>query len=116
MCFLTGDSAVQIALLNNRALRATLEEIGISRADLIQAGLLRNPEFSAAFPSMSDFRTGKYIVGSKPLPTCSATQPAPCLRDPNNAYVQQNVLFTGSSKFRSDDYKLFGPRFGSPIR
>ncbi len=74
--------------------------------------LLRNPEFSTAFPSMWDFGTGKYIVGSKPLPTCSTTQPAPCLRDPNNAYVQQNVLFTGSSKFRSDDYKLFGPRFG----
>jgi len=46
---LTADSAVQIALLNNRALRATLEEIGISRADLIQAGLVRNPEFFASF-------------------------------------------------------------------
>src|SRR2546422_2280053 len=45
---LTADTAVQIALLNNRALRATLEEIGISRADLIQAGLVRNPEFFAS--------------------------------------------------------------------
>jgi len=45
---LTADAAVQIALLNNRALRATLEEIGISRADLIQAGLVRNPEFFAS--------------------------------------------------------------------
>jgi len=74
--------------------------------------LLRNPEFSKAFPSMWDFGIGKYIVGSKPIPNCSASQPAPCLSDPNNAYVQQNVVFTGSSKFRSDDYKMFGPRFG----
>ncbi len=43
---LTADSAVQIALLSNRSLRATLEEIGISRADVIQAGLPRNPELS----------------------------------------------------------------------
>jgi cobalt-zinc-cadmium efflux system outer membrane protein len=46
---LTADSAVQVALLNNRALRATLEEIGISRADLLQAGLFSNPRFAASF-------------------------------------------------------------------
>ena len=45
---LTADTAVQIALLNNRGLRAMLEEIGIARADLIQAGLVRNPEFFAS--------------------------------------------------------------------
>ena len=46
---LTPETAVQIALLNNRNLRATLEEVGISRADVIQAGLPRNPEFAASF-------------------------------------------------------------------
>ena len=46
---LTADTAVRIALLNNRSLRATLEEIGMARADLIQAGLLRNPQFFASF-------------------------------------------------------------------
>lgn len=40
---LTADTAVQIALLNNRNLQATYEELGVARADLIQAGLLRNP-------------------------------------------------------------------------
>src|SRR6266496_5733037 len=45
---LTPDSAVQIALLNNRNLRANLEELGISRAEVIQAGLPRNPEFFAS--------------------------------------------------------------------
>ena len=46
---LTPDTAVQISLLNNRSLRATFEEIGISRADLLQANLPRNPQFFASF-------------------------------------------------------------------
>jgi cobalt-zinc-cadmium efflux system outer membrane protein len=46
---LTMDSAVQIALLNNRGLQAQFEEVGISQADLVQAGLLANPEFAASF-------------------------------------------------------------------
>jgi cobalt-zinc-cadmium efflux system outer membrane protein len=45
---LTPEAAVQLALLNNRNLRATLQEIGISRAEVIQAGLPRNPEFAAS--------------------------------------------------------------------
>jgi len=49
---LTADSAVQVALLNNRELQATFEDIGIAHADLIEAGLLKNPTFaiSARFP------------------------------------------------------------------
>ncbi|HEV2612312.1 MAG TPA: TolC family protein [Noviherbaspirillum sp.] len=43
---LTPDSAVQIALLNNNGLKASLAELGIAEADLIQAGRLRNPGFS----------------------------------------------------------------------
>ena len=78
--------------------------------------LLRNPAFSLNFPSMWDFGTGKYVVGSKPVPPCSATQGAPCLSDPNNSYDQQMVVYTGSSKFRADNYKMFGPRFGFAYR
>ena len=50
---LTADTAVQIALLNNRELQATFEEIGIANADLIEAGLLKNPVFAgdARFPN-----------------------------------------------------------------
>src|SRR5580700_7841510 len=47
---LSANSAVQIALLNNRSLRATLEEIGISQADLLQAGLPPNPRFFGYVP------------------------------------------------------------------
>lgn len=42
----TADSAVQIALLRNRSLRATFEDVGIAQADLVQAALLTNPVFS----------------------------------------------------------------------
>ena len=44
---LAVEDAVAIALLNNRTLTATYEELSISQADVVQAGLLRNPRFSA---------------------------------------------------------------------
>ena len=44
---LTQESAVRIALLNNRSVRETYERLGIARADLLQAGLLSNPVFTA---------------------------------------------------------------------
>ena len=40
---LTVQTAVQIALLNNRALQATLEDVGIALADFREAGYLQNP-------------------------------------------------------------------------
>ncbi|PTB20548.1 RND transporter [Trinickia symbiotica] len=43
---LTMDDAVQLALLNNRDLQASYAELGISEADLVQAGRLPNPGFS----------------------------------------------------------------------
>src|SRR6266568_702084 len=43
---LTADAAVQLALLNNRNLQATYEELGLAQADLVEAGLLRNPIFT----------------------------------------------------------------------
>lgn len=44
---LDQDKAVRVALLNNRALQAAFEEIGVSRADLVQAGLFSNPSLEA---------------------------------------------------------------------
>ncbi|MBL8943267.1 MAG: TolC family protein, partial [Myxococcales bacterium] len=40
---LTVDAALVVALLNNRDLQATLEELGVAQAELVQAGLLENP-------------------------------------------------------------------------
>jgi cobalt-zinc-cadmium efflux system outer membrane protein len=45
---LTADHAVQIALLNNRRLQSVYSELGVAQADLVQAGLLRNPIFHTA--------------------------------------------------------------------
>jgi outer membrane protein TolC len=45
---LSADSAVQIALLNNRGLQATYQELGIAEAELVQASRLPNPGFSFA--------------------------------------------------------------------
>ncbi|MEM6783404.1 MAG: TolC family protein [Bacteroidota bacterium] len=41
------DGAVQVALLHNRRLQATYERLSLAQADLVQAGLLRNPVFGA---------------------------------------------------------------------
>ena len=43
---LTAEMAVQIALLSNRNLQAAYENLGITQADLVQAGMLQNPVFS----------------------------------------------------------------------
>ena len=43
---LTVDGAVNIAILNNPSIKAAMAGLGISQADLVQAGLLHNPKFS----------------------------------------------------------------------
>lgn len=43
---LTPDSAIEIALLNNRGLQASFSELGIAEADRVRAGRLANPTFS----------------------------------------------------------------------
>jgi cobalt-zinc-cadmium efflux system outer membrane protein len=44
---LSVESAVRVALLNNRNLRALYEGLGVAEADLVQAGLLPNPVLTA---------------------------------------------------------------------
>src|SRR5687768_4984889 len=50
---LTAERAVQIALVNNPGLQETYEGLGVSQADMLQAGLLTNPRFglSLGFPT-----------------------------------------------------------------
>jgi outer membrane protein TolC len=43
------ESAVQIALLSNKGLQASLFDLGISEAELVQAGRLPNPKFSMLY-------------------------------------------------------------------
>lgn len=44
---LTAESAVRVALLNNRNLQAVYQELGVAEAELVQAGLLPNPVLTA---------------------------------------------------------------------
>lgn len=53
---LSEDEAVALALLNNAAFQEALSDLGLSRADVVQAGMLPNPTLSMLFP-----------VGAKPL-------------------------------------------------
>ena len=46
---LSVREAEQIALLNNRGFAALFQELGLSRADIVQAGLLTNPSISLMF-------------------------------------------------------------------
>lgn len=56
---LTADSAVRIALLNNRELRAAMHELGVATGKLVQAGLPPNPEL--------EFELRKPTRGTEPL-------------------------------------------------
>jgi outer membrane protein TolC len=62
---LSMDDAVQLALLNNRGLQASYSELGISEADLVQAGRLPNPGFSfSRTHSSNDLSIGRtFSVG-----------------------------------------------------
>ena len=47
---LSEDDAVAIALWNNTGLEAAISTLGLARADLVDAGLLRNPSLQALLP------------------------------------------------------------------
>jgi cobalt-zinc-cadmium efflux system outer membrane protein len=53
---LTPETAVQIALLNNPNLQIIYEELGITQADVVEAGLLENPVLfgRVRFPNKSE--------------------------------------------------------------
>jgi cobalt-zinc-cadmium efflux system outer membrane protein len=52
---ISRSDAVKIALLNNHALHADFESLGISRADLAQAGLYTNPSSDSIFVFPTNF-------------------------------------------------------------
>lgn len=47
---LTEEASIQIALWNNAAFQETLADLGISHADLVQAGMVPNPTLSMLVP------------------------------------------------------------------
>src|SRR5437773_6427663 len=54
---LGADEAVQLALLNNAQLKASVAELGFAEADLVQASRLRNPRFTYSNRQSSDATT-----------------------------------------------------------
>lgn len=46
---LSREDAVRIALMNNPALRAEFENLGVAKSDLVQAGLYTNPSINSVF-------------------------------------------------------------------
>jgi outer membrane protein, heavy metal efflux system len=51
---LDADRAVQIALVNNRRLQATYGDLGVAQAEVVQAGLLKNPVFDGDLKFSTD--------------------------------------------------------------
>lgn len=67
---MTADLAIQIALVNNPKVRAIYADIGIARADLVEAGLLCNPSFAIEirYPPISGLKTNiEYLISSSLL-------------------------------------------------
>lgn len=58
---LSRQEAVRIALLNNRLVQSTFEELGISKSDLVQAGLFSNPSLGAVFRFLISSGSGTNI-------------------------------------------------------
>ncbi len=51
---LSRDEAVRFALINNPLLQADFQKLGIAKADLVQAGLFRNPSINSLFRIRTD--------------------------------------------------------------
>lgn len=62
---LSADTAIQIALLNNPKIQAIFENLRIARANLVEAGLLSNPDFAleVRYPHISRLKTNiEYLL------------------------------------------------------
>jgi outer membrane protein TolC len=59
---LTVEAAVEIALLNNRALQAAYNDLGVSEAEMIQASLPPAPTLSYSYLSGSGFEIERQLV------------------------------------------------------
>lgn len=57
---LSESEATQLAITNNAAFQELLADLGLAHADLLQAGLLPNPEVVYYFPT--DLKPYKYLV------------------------------------------------------
>ena len=86
------NEAVALALRNNRELRADLEMIGQTNANLVQAGLLQNPRFN--FMAMFPEGGGRSMLRSAGFPVQALQELwlIPARKEVATAELQQAVL------------------------
>lgn len=69
---LSVESAVAMALRNNREIRSQVEQIAVSRADLVQAGLLPNPIVGLTLRFPFDPVSGGTFIGAQVVQSFTA--------------------------------------------
>ncbi len=89
---LAVDQAVFLALRNNRAIRAEVEQIGAARADLVQAGLLPNPVLNLTLRFPIEGTTGPTFIGAAVVQEFAALWLRPSRMRAADARLNESVL------------------------
>ena len=91
---LSREEAVRIALINNRLLQSTFEELGISKSDLVQARLLSNPTVGAVFRFLISGGSGTNIDADGFLPISDLWQ-IPFRKKAAAAQMEATIMHVG---------------------
>ncbi len=90
---LTRDAALELALLNNHALAADMESLGVAQAELVEAGLLENPTIGG---DLVNSTTGNGLGGGFSIATSLLSAfVIPAQRKVAKANLKQAVLAMG---------------------
>ncbi len=113
---LSVDEAVQVALLNHRGFQAMFQEIGASRADVVQSQLISNPAVSLLFKfpegggrSRIEFGLAQELVDLWQIPVRRKIAEAHLQRT-IAAVVQRGVEIAGEAK--TQYYRVLGLEAG----
>jgi outer membrane protein TolC len=84
------DEAIRIALQNNQDLQADFENLGVAKADLIQAGLFTNPTINSVFRFPT--KTPEPGTGQTNIESTAALRLADLWQVPLNKRVAEDLL------------------------
>ncbi|MCK4789918.1 MAG: TolC family protein [Desulfobacteraceae bacterium] len=93
---LSRQEAVRVALLNNRLLQSSFEQLGISKSDLVQAGLFSNPSLSAVFRFLISSGSGTNIDADLFLPISDLWQ-IPFRKKAAAAQMEATIIRVGQT-------------------
>jgi cobalt-zinc-cadmium efflux system outer membrane protein len=91
---LSRQDAVRIALLNNRMLQSSFEDLGISKSDLEQAKLLSNPSVGAVFRFLISSGSGINIDADVFFPISDLWQ-IPFRKKAAAAHMEKTIMRVG---------------------